>query len=166
MSVQEIETTANGEGVIETPAQRQLRKAQDKVKQEEREQAEREKIAKAALAEMPALAKDINSTLDRVRVALGRADDLRLTAGQKLLEARTKLNAARAAAKAANVPCQTWADWVAANFQRDLRDVRKLLAIAAAPDPHAALEDARAKNREEVRRSRAKRAVVSPRVSP
>ena len=48
----------------------------------------------------------------------------------------------------------TWVAWVEANIHRTMRDVNKLLAIAASPDPAAAIQVERAKAKDRMARVR------------
>jgi hypothetical protein len=104
-------------------------------------------------AKLDALAKDIRDVLDRADKSQRRADDLRLTAGQMLLAARQQVA----------VQKLIWSEWLQVNIpDRSERDVRRLIAIAKAPDPAAAAEEARAKTREQVAETRQRQQLAEP----
>jgi hypothetical protein len=85
------------------------------------------------------LARDIRDTLERADKSQRHADDLRITAGRMLIAARQQVAARNL----------VWADWLKVNLpERSARDVRRLLAIAKAPDPAVAVAQDRRKARE------------------
>jgi hypothetical protein len=77
-----------------------------------------------------------------------RCDDLRLSVGRKLVELRGLVEASGA----------DWWDWWDANRERMLlsgrKDCERLLRIASADDPEAAIADERAKDRDRKRMER------------
>ena len=68
----------------------------------------------------------------RVDAMLKRSEDMRVSAGCLLLEAKQRVAAGEAGAGV------TWRAWVAANVRRSHRDVNRLLALVRADDPAAA----------------------------
>jgi hypothetical protein len=97
------------------------------------------------------LAKEIRSTLDRADKSQRHADDLRITAGRMLLAAREQVQAQKL----------VWSEWLAANVpDRSERDVRRLLAVAKAPDPAAAADQERRATREQVAATRQRQADI------
>jgi hypothetical protein len=101
-------------------------------------------MSAALPATLDDLARDIRDTLDRADKSQRHADDLRITAGQMLLTARRQ----------AEVQGLGWADWLKVNIKRSERDVRRLIAIAKAPDAEAAVAEDRRKAREGMQRTR------------
>jgi hypothetical protein len=91
------------------------------------------------------LGKAIRDTLDRADTSQRRADDLRITAGQMLLVAQQRVHEQKL----------VWSEWLKTNIpDRSDRDVRRLIALAKAPDPEAAIEEDRRKAREGMRRTK------------
>jgi hypothetical protein len=90
----------------------------------------------AADADLETRAESINRHLDLGDRAEASASHHRIRAGQELLEARTLLAHGE------------WLPWCKANIKRGVRDVQKLLKIASAPNPAAALEAENAQRRE------------------
>ena len=79
-----------------------------------------------------------------------RADKHRLQAGQKLLSLRQRIEAGEEGDVA-------WWDWFETqDMGRGRKDCERLMRIASAEDPEAALEDDNAKAREGMRRLRQK----------
>ena len=72
-----------------------------------------------------------------------------MKAGRELIEARE------------HVPPGDWIAWCKANIKRGQRDIQRLMRIAGAEDPDAALELDRAKAREGMKATRAKATNVS-----
>lgn len=101
------------------------------------------------------LVSEIAKHVDDLNRAQWRCDDLRLSAGRKLVELRGLVEASGA----------DWWDWWDANRERMLlngrKDCERLLRIASAEDPEAALADERAKDRDRKRVART-RAVSAP----
>jgi hypothetical protein len=78
----------------------------------------------------------------------GRANKHRVQAGQKLLELRQRIEAGEEGDVA-------WWDWFETqDIVRSRKDAEKLMRIASAEDPEAALEDDNAKARERMRKLR------------
>ena len=86
-------------------------------------------------------------TAAKIKACLLRADNQRITAGQLLIEARERVTAG----EAGNMGWQTWC---LANIDRSYRNVQRLITVAKADDPQAALEKDRATARERMQRSR------------
>src|SRR5271169_6514679 len=89
----------------------------------------------------------LDVTAAKIKACLARADNQRITAGQLLIEARERVGAG----EAGNME---WPAWCSANIDRSYRNVQRLIAVAKADDPQAALEENRAAARERTRRSR------------
>jgi hypothetical protein len=103
-------------------------------------------------ATLDELAKDIRSTLERAEKNDEKARNLRITAGQMLLAAKERVQSGEATdTVGARI---SWKDWVDRFIKRSERDVRRLIAIAKAPDPAAAAEEERRKAREGMQRTR------------
>lgn len=79
------------------------------------------------------IAKEINVRFTKAAKLDGQADDHRLAAAIKLAEAKTKCEADKLNFK----------KWATENVSQGYETVRKLVAIGAADDPQAALEDMR-----------------------
>ena len=94
-------------------------------------------------------AASINRHLNSIARAEDRAESLRYSAGRELIEARE------------HVAPGEWLAWCKANIKRSFRDVQRLMKIAGADDPDAALEQDRAKAREGMKTTRAKATNVS-----
>ncbi len=105
------------------------------------------------MTKLDALAAEIRQCFD----SADQADHFRIVAGRKLIEARRRVEAGEAGAT-------TWSAWVAEHVQRSERDVRKVMSLARAPDPAAALKKERASARAGMARKRSQgpRANVSP----
>jgi hypothetical protein len=99
--------------------------------------------------DLAARAAQINRHLDLLTKAEGNAGRHRLRAGQHLVEARK------------HVPPGEWIVWCNANIKRGQRDIQRLMKIAGADDPDAALDQERATNRAAQAASRAKATDVS-----
>jgi Protein of unknown function (DUF3102) len=93
-------------------------------------------------ADLEARASSINRLIDLGDKAEANASRHRIRAGQELLEARALLAHGE------------WLPWCKANINRGVRDVQKLLKIASAPNPAAALEAENAQRRESSRSSK------------
>ena len=78
--------------------------------------------------------------VERINRNLDQADDNRLKAGRDLIEARLRVEAG----DVRNLP---WPAWCAQNIKRSLRDIRRLMAMAADDDPVRAREAKKARNR-------------------
>jgi hypothetical protein len=87
-------------------------------------------------ADLEARATSINRLIELGYKAEASASRHRIRAGQELLEARALLAHGE------------WLPWCKANIKRGVRDVQKLLKIASAPNPAAALEAENAQRRE------------------
>jgi hypothetical protein len=87
-------------------------------------------------------AASINRHIELILKAEGRAGYHRLRAGQELISARK------------HVPPGEWKAWCETNIKRSYRDIKRLLKIAGAEDPEAALEQERVSTRAQVARSR------------
>ncbi len=103
------------------------------------------------------LVLEIAGHVDDLSRAQARCNKLRLSAGLKLLELRGLVEADGA----------DWWDWWEANKERMLlhgrKDCERLLRIASADNPEAALADERAKDRDRKRVARgADKAVSAP----
>jgi hypothetical protein len=94
-------------------------------------------------------AASINRHLALAAKAKGKFDDHRLQAGRELIEAYK------------HVPPGRWLEWCRTNFSRSRQDVARVMKLAAADDPEAALEQERARAREGMRASRANGTNVS-----
>ena len=101
---------------------------------------------------LAALAKSINHHINRALAADISGERHRVKAGQELIEARK------------HVAPGEWLAWCKANIYRSVRDIQRLMRIAGADDPDAALGRERAGNRVSKASSRAN-ATVS-RVAP
>lgn len=75
------------------------------------------------------VAGKINAFLDKA----AKADDYRISAGQLLIEARTRVEKGEAG-------LVTWTGWCGENVKRSSRDIRRVMQLAGAPDPAAAYE--------------------------
>jgi Protein of unknown function (DUF3102) len=82
--------------------------------------------------------------IDKINKALHMADfhaektkSSRLEAGKLLIEASQ------------HVPAGEWGRWCKANVKRSERDIRKVMKLAGAADPSAAVEDERKRNRQD-----------------
>jgi len=73
----------------------------------------------------------------------------RLRAGEMLLALRKRIEAGEAGVN------MSWWDWYESKFVRSRRDAEKVMALAQADDPEAALENERAANRERMANKRA-----------
>ena len=89
----------------------------------------------------------LDVTAAKIKACLVRADNQRITAGQLLIEARERVTAG----EAGNIG---WQAWCLANIDRSYHNLQRLIAVAKADDPQAALERGRAAARERMRRSR------------
>jgi hypothetical protein len=87
-------------------------------------------------------------------VCLQRSNDLRITAAQKLLEARSRVEAGEAGDLG-------WKAWCEANIDRSYRDVQRLIATARADDPEAVEAKRREKNAEAMRKARVATQIAS-----
>jgi hypothetical protein len=88
-------------------------------------------------------AASINDHINKALRADGTGHRLRLKAGNELIEVRDLL------------PHGEWLPWCKANIHRGVRDVQKLIKMASADDPEAALEKERAEAREGMAATRA-----------
>jgi hypothetical protein len=101
-----------------------------------------------ALDPLPTVAEKINALFDKAAKADAKAETYRISAGQELANARTRV-------EAGEVGAITWTAWCAQNIRRSEGDIRKVLAIANAADPDKAAAAARLRNREAVAKHRA-----------
>ena len=103
-----------------------------------------------ALVPLETLAGEIRACLDKAKQAQGKADDFRISAGQRLAEAKTRV-------KAGEAPHgdRDWKRWVLLNVKRSIRDVNRCIALASSPDPAAAREVEKAKARASMAATRA-----------
>jgi hypothetical protein len=83
---------------------------------------------------------EIRGLMLNVTVAERDLNKKRLSAGQRLLELRARIEAG----EAGDV---SWWPWAEEHIQRSRRDMEKVMAIAMAPDPEAAAETERERNR-------------------
>jgi hypothetical protein len=99
-------------------------------------------------------AHEIASLIGKADSAAGKAHNMRVEAGMRLLILRQRVEKEEKA---------DWWSWVKSSGCFDgisKRDMQKLLALAAAEDPEAAAKVERANNREAKRRQRARAQVV------
>jgi hypothetical protein len=96
---------------------------------------------------LPVVAGKINAFLDKADQASKKFSEYRISAGRLLIEARQRVDAGEAG------DTVTWTQWLSDNVDRSERDCRRVMRLAGADDPHAAL----AKEREANRAQRAER---------
>ena len=96
------------------------------------------------------LVKAINLKVTLSIFAANEAYHHRLDAGRMLLELRTRIEAEGG----------DWWKWQTGKFDRSRRDMEKLMQMARADDPEAAVEEERAKARERMQRTRSSAANV------
>ena len=89
---------------------------------------------------LPVVAGKINAYMEKAEQSAEKARQQRVSAGQLLIEARRRVDAGEAGDT-------TWTEWVRNNISRSLRDCQRVMKIAGAVDPDAAL----AKEREDAR---------------
>ena len=89
----------------------------------------------------------LDVTAAKIRACLLRADNQRITAGQLLIEAHERVTAG----EAGNM---RWQAWCLANIDRSYRNVQRLITVAKADDPQAALAKDRAAARARMQRLR------------
>jgi hypothetical protein len=111
--------------------------------------------------ELTRLAAEINDHFGAADVA---GDEHRIAAGQKLNAAQALVVGRQNSRSGAAL----WREWLKANVRRSERDCRKVMALARAPDPTAALRQERGKARDGMRRKRRSnvRPAASTSVSP
>jgi hypothetical protein len=97
------------------------------------------------------IAKEINVRFIKAAKLDGQADDHRLAAAMKLAEAKAKCEADK----------MNFKKWAEENVSQGYETVRKLVAVGAADNPQAALEDLRGKNKDANKKLRDKQAKVS-----
>jgi hypothetical protein len=115
-----------------------------------------ELVPELATLQRPAEAQDpLDVVAGKIRALLQKSEDQRLTAARLLAEARGRVDAGEAGEIG-------WQAWCKEHVQRSQRDVRRLLTLAAAPDPAEALEAERKATREQVSRQREKADIVCP----
>jgi len=105
----------------------------------------------SALVPLDTLAHEIVASFDKARQYASNADDFRLRAGLQLIEARQRVERGEAG------PGVLWTHWCVANINRTERDIQKVMKLAGAGDPHAALERDRAAARISMAATRARR---------
>lgn len=88
-----------------------------------------------------------------------QADQFRIIAGRKLIEARRRVEAGEAGEV-------SWSAWVKQHVQRSLGDIRKIMALARAPDAAEALKKERARARAGMAKARAKNERANVRAPP
>jgi hypothetical protein len=93
-------------------------------------------------------AESINDHFDKVERSEGTASRHRIRAGAELIKVRGL------------IPHGEWEDWCKANIRRSLGDIRKVMKLAGADDPDAAIEKERSDDAERKRLVRANRADV------
>ena len=101
----------------------------------------------AVLRSLVPVAKEINTRLEKATALDEKAGDHRLAAA-------LQLDKARQVCKASKI---TFKGWVQANIEYSLDEVKKLVAVAAKPDPAKALADMRAGVAQRSRELRARR---------
>src|SRR5947207_2723083 len=84
----------------------------------------------------------INEAFESAAKYETKAGDKRISAGLRLVELKQRIKAGEAGAGV------KWTDYVAQHVKRSIRDCQKVMRIAAAPDPEAALAEERAKARD------------------
>ena len=99
-------------------------------------------------------AASINKHIEKALSADMSANRHRLRAGQELIEARKR------------VPHGEWIAWCEKNINRGMRDIQKLMQMAGAPDPEAALDQERARARDGMAALRANTSNVTRISSP
>ncbi|HCA53841.1 MAG TPA: hypothetical protein DEP24_14020 [Mycobacterium sp.] len=109
-------------------------------------------VVTAAMKELAPIAKEINVKIELAAKMDSKAGDYRLSAALMLEEARKKCEAAK-------IPFKKWAT---ENIPYSYENVRKLVAVGAAPEPAKALEDLRLKNAEANKRHRDAKKVEEP----
>jgi hypothetical protein len=109
-------------------------------------------VITTAMKELLPIAKEINARLDSASKMDTKAADHRLSAALMLEEARKKCEAAKINFK----------KWALENIPYSYENVRKLVAVGAAPEPAKALEDLRLKNAEANKRHRESKKVEEP----
>lgn len=112
-------------------------------------QAEVIELRERAPDSLESAAIQINRYIALSLRADANAESYRRSAGHKLIRVRPR------------IPEGEWEAWCSANIRRSQGDIRKLMKLAGAEDPEAAVEEERSRNREAQQRSRAKRADVS-----
>lgn len=110
-----------------------------------RNEAELRRFIKShAHAEPGQMVQAINISLRLSGFAAANAEDHRLNAGRMLLELRATIEAGG----------ENWWLWQKGRFDRGRKDMEKLMRMASADDPEAALEEERADRRESMAKSR------------
>lgn len=97
------------------------------------------------------LAKEINEKLERASTYETKCDNMRISAGLLLIEAKEEVQKRKDDGEKI-----TWKKWVSDNIVRSVSDANKCIALAASPDPQKASEKEREKAREGMAKKRAK----------
>lgn len=92
---------------------------------------------------------EINARLEKVSQYEGKANEMRISAGQILLEAKTEV--LRRKADGTEI---TWKGWVEGNIKRSYRDVNRCIKLITSGDPEGALDEERQKNKEGMAKTR------------
>jgi len=90
----------------------------------------------------------------RINLGFRMIDDYRGEIGRMLIQVRQLL-----------APGESWSAWVADNIDRSMRDVHRCIKLASAPDPTAALEEARRADRDAKKERRAQEAETTRQTS-
>lgn len=118
--------------------------------------AEHSLVVSTAMKELAPIAKEINVKIELAAKMDSKAGDYRLSAALMLEEARKKCEAAKIHFK----------KWATENIPYSYENVRKLVAVGAAPEPAKALEDLRLKNAEANKRHRDAKKAEEPPAKP
>lgn len=105
-----------------------------KKREKQKWQADQKARHTGTLTELKPIAKEINTRLEKAAGLDGKADDHRLAAALQLEKARQVCKAAKIG----------FPGWVKANVDKSYEEVKKLVAVAAKPEPAKALADMRA----------------------
>ena len=103
--------------------------------------------------ELVHIAKQANACFERADKAQARADDLRITAGRYLLEAKRRVEAGEPGHS-------NWSRWAKENIERSRQDTYKVMRLAASADENRALDEERQANRAAKAQQRKRQAVA------